>query len=107
MTPPISLSSKIHGIGVAAPHEAAEYFAARLRCESDSSDVWHDLDNRIGNIVVIDPRGREAHAAERVPGAVSLPHAEIDAGSTAGLDRGAVLVVYGWYPAATPGPRPR
>ncbi|WP_412538911.1 rhodanese-like domain-containing protein [Longispora sp. K20-0274] len=96
-------TSRVHGNGTADALEAAGYFAARLRCETDASDVWHDLDNLIGNVVVLDPRGRDAHAAERVPGAISLPHAEIDGHSTAELDRDAVYVVYGWYPGCNAG----
>jgi rhodanese-related sulfurtransferase len=46
------------------------------------------------DIVVIDARSRDAYAAGHIPGAVSFPHREMTAESTAQLDRSKVYVVY-------------
>ena len=43
---------------------------------------------------MIDARSREAYAAGHIPGAVSLPHRDIDDASTQYFDRAKVFVVY-------------
>ncbi|WP_349257890.1 rhodanese-like domain-containing protein [Iamia sp.] len=44
-------------------------------------------------------RSPEAYAAGHIPGAVSLPHATIDAAALASLPARALLVTYCWGPA--------
>jgi rhodanese-related sulfurtransferase len=92
----------------APPAEAARHFAARLAFETDPSDLRHDLGADLGTVVAIDTRSREAYAASHIPGAISLPHREMNALSTAGLDKGLVYVTYCWGPgcnASTKGAR--
>ena len=43
---------------------------------------------------MIDARSRDAYAAGHIPGAVSFPHREMSAETTAPLDRSKVYVVY-------------
>lgn len=83
--------------------EAHLYFAARLRHETDSSDVWHDIQNGAEGFAVIDPRGPEAYDQGHVPGAVSMPYASIDKEAAAGLDPNLTYVVYGWNPGCNAG----
>jgi rhodanese-related sulfurtransferase len=90
--------SAITATPAAPPAEAARHFAARLAFETDAADVGAavaagDLDG----VVLVDVRSAEAYAAGHVPGAVSLPHARIDAASAAALPEGTV-VVYCWGP---------
>ncbi|MBV9152928.1 MAG: rhodanese, partial [Alphaproteobacteria bacterium] len=46
------------------------------------------------DIVVIDARPRDAYQAGHIPGALSLPHREMNATTAAPLDRARVYVVY-------------
>lgn len=69
------------------------HYEDKLRYETDSWDL-NEARNKGENVVVIDARSTEAYAAERIPGAISLPHRAMDATSTAGLDRYALYVTY-------------
>jgi rhodanese-related sulfurtransferase len=44
--------------------------------------------------VVTDARSRDVYAAAHIPGAVNFPHREMNAATTAQLDRSKVYVVY-------------
>jgi rhodanese-related sulfurtransferase len=72
---------------------AQEHFERKLAFEIDSSDL-DEARRRGENIVLIDARSREAWLRQRIPGAVSLPHREMSAGTTAGLDPNALIVTY-------------
>ena len=61
------------------------HYKSKLDRELDSWDV-HDALSNGEPIVVVDGRSTEAYAREHIPGALSLPHRGIDAGSTASLD---------------------
>lgn len=87
----------------ADPADAARHFAAKLAFETDPADVAADRAAGRGGFVVVDARSREAYAAGHVPGALSLPHASMDATSTAGLSREDVHVVYCWSPGCNAG----
>ena len=89
--------SRITTIPAAAPQEAARHFAARLALETDAADVGASVAEGDVDFVLVDVRSRQAFAAGRIPGAVSLPHAEIDAAAAGGLPDG-LLVVYCWGP---------
>jgi len=80
--------------GVPAPGETAGMMADKLRFHTDSWDLSVDLKAGLAGIVVIDARSREAYAAGHIPGAVSFPHKEMTAETTASLDCEAVYVVY-------------
>ena len=74
---------------------AAEFFRAKLTFETDPSDVHEEL-SRGGSpgIVVVDARTRSAYAAGHVPGAINLPHREMNQETTEHLDRSLTYVVY-------------
>ena len=80
--------------GAPEPGETARVMCDKLRFHTDSWDLSVDLKAGHGEIVVIDARSREAYEAGHIPGALSFPHREMNAASTARLDRGKVHIVY-------------
>jgi len=70
-----------------------QHYVNKLSYEIDSWDLAVAL--RAGEpVVVIDARSADAHAREHIPGAISLPHRTMDAATTAGIDRAALVVTY-------------
>jgi rhodanese-related sulfurtransferase len=80
--------------GAPEPGEIARVMEDKLRFHTDSWDLSVDLRAAVSDIVVIDARSRDAYAAGHIPGAVSFPHREMSAETTARLDRSKVYVVY-------------
>jgi len=80
--------------GAPEPGETATMMEDKLRFHTDSWDLSVDLKAGFSEIVVIDARSREAYATGHIPGAVSFPHREMSAKTTAQLDRSKVYVVY-------------
>ena len=80
--------------GAPAPGETATMMGDKLRFHTDSWDLSVDLRAGVSDIAVIDARSREAYTAGHIPGAVSFPHREMSAETTAQLDRNKVYVVY-------------
>ena len=66
--------------------EQLNYYQAKLAYETDSADLYEAIENGEA-IVVVDGRAAAAYAHEHIPGAMSLPHREISAETTASLDR--------------------
>jgi rhodanese-related sulfurtransferase len=79
----------------AEPEVSSAFFAMRLACQTDVSDVAAALASGHPGFVLLDTRRDEAWAQGRVPGARHLPTAAIP---TADLDPGAVYVTYCWGP---------
>ncbi len=69
------------------------HYKSKLAFETDSWDVYEAL-SRNEPVVVVDGRSAEAFAREHIPGAVNLPHREIDERVTASLDRSKLYVCY-------------
>ena len=86
--------SAILEYGAPEPGETAAVMADKLRFHTDSWDLSVDLKAALAELVVIDARGRDAYAAGHIPGAVSFPHREMNAETTAKLDHSKVYVVY-------------
>ena len=80
--------------GAPAPSETAAMMEDKLRFHTDSWDLSVDLRVGLSDIVVIDARSRDVYAAGHIPGAVSFPHREMSAETTARLDRSKVYIVY-------------
>jgi rhodanese-related sulfurtransferase len=76
------------------PKTAAAHLRRRLATTTDPSDLQADLARGIPGLAVVDARSRGSYRRGHVPGALSLPHREMNSASTAGLDRSAVYVVY-------------
>ena len=69
------------------------HYRRKLDFEIDSWDlkVAREAGERI---TVVDARSKEAYAREHIPGAISMPHREMNAQSTASIDRAALVVTY-------------
>lgn len=86
-------------VQAAAPVVAERHFLSRLAFETDPSDVAAHRRSAPDDIVLVDTRSPEAYTVGHIPGAVSLPHATIDAAALAALPARALLVTYCWGPA--------
>lgn len=82
--------------------DALSYFSAKLRNETDASDVY--AAQRTGQpFILVDVRSKEAWAQGRVIGARHLPYREIARRAPAELDRDVPVVVYCWSPGCNAG----
>lgn len=75
-----------------------EYFAAKLRYETDPTDVAAALDAG-ERFVFVDTRGHSSWHQGRARGAVHIPRAEIAERAPAEIPRDVPVVVYCWGPA--------
>jgi len=69
------------------------FFEAKLTFEIDSWDVFESRNNG-ADMVVIDARSEEAYAMEHIPGAINIPHREMNEQSTIDLNRNTLYVTY-------------
>ncbi|MGK3141438.1 rhodanese-like domain-containing protein [Pantoea sp. C2G6] len=79
---------------VATPQQSLDYLQAKLAYYTDAWDLAEDLAQQQPDIVVIDARAAAAYRAGHICGAINFPHREIDAATTAQLDRHKVYVTY-------------
>ena len=89
-----SKSSKILYSAPSDPKLAHDHFVSKLAFETDPSDVYHDITNKVTGFIVLDARTPETFAKGHVPGAINLPHRTIDVSTTASLPRDMVIVTY-------------
>ncbi|MEU1973343.1 rhodanese-like domain-containing protein [Microbacterium sp. NPDC019599] len=82
--------------------EAIDYFSARLRNETDASDVYA-AQNAGEEFVLVDVRGDEAWAQGRIVGAIHMPYRDIAERAPVELDRAVPVVVYCWSPGCNAG----
>ena len=87
--------SSVTSVPAASPAEAVRHFNARLALETDAADVGNAVATGDLDFTLLDVRSRAAYAAGHIPGAVSLPYAEI---SEETLPPGGLVVVYCWGP---------
>jgi rhodanese-related sulfurtransferase len=78
----------------ADPSAANNHFRSKLSFETDPSDVYQDITNKVVGILVVDARTPDAYARGHVPGAINLPHRIIDSSTTASLPRNVLIVTY-------------
>ncbi|WP_081916047.1 rhodanese-like domain-containing protein [Saccharothrix sp. NRRL B-16314] len=79
----------------ADPAAAAAFFAAELAFEADPDDVVRDLEaGDTEGFQLVETRSAEAFARAHIPGALNLPHWDMDETTTAGWDRDLVYVCY-------------
>jgi len=90
--------SPVTEIPALAPERAFAFFAERLGCQADPADVWYAMRDGRQDFTVVDVRVEGAHRKTHLPGAISLPLADITAERVAALPSG-LLVVYCWGPA--------
>ena len=68
------------------------HYQHKLDYEIDSWDL--KVAREAGeHVTVIDARSRTAYAREHIPGAINIPHREMTAQSTAGIEKARTLVV--------------
>src|SRR4051812_28075901 len=77
--------------------EAIDHFAAKLRFETDPSDVKAALDAS-EPLVLVDSGGEAAWRQGRIDGAIHVPAAEITARAAEVVPVGTPVVVYCWGP---------
>ncbi|HXR43881.1 MAG TPA: rhodanese-like domain-containing protein [Pseudolysinimonas sp.] len=78
--------------------DAIDHFAAKLRFETDPSDVSAAL--AAGDrFVFVDTRSHDSWHQGRAVGAVHIPRAELDERAARELDPAVPVVVYCWGPA--------
>ena len=94
----IKTTSRVLDIPAAPPGEANAYFAAKLACETDPSDVYADMREGVEGFTLLDVRSPLAYAEKHASGALSLPHQRIDAETMADWDRDQTYIVYCWGP---------
>lgn len=69
------------------------HYRRKLAFETDAWDL-HEALARNEPVIAVDGRSAAAYAQEHIPGSLNLPHREIDATSTAALDRAKLYVCY-------------
>jgi rhodanese-related sulfurtransferase len=77
---------------------SVQFFAARLACQTDVSDVHAALESGDPGFVLIDSRGGAGWHQAHIPGAVHLPTADIPASAPRLLDPAVPVVTYCWGP---------
>lgn len=82
----------------APAEEAVAHFTARLRFETDVSDVHADLEAGASGLVVVDTRNLAAWEHGHLPGAIHLPTRDISTGAAQQVRPGVVVVTYCWGP---------
>ncbi|TDN93162.1 rhodanese-like domain-containing protein [Microbacterium sp. BK668] len=85
--------------------EAIDFFSAKLRLETDASDVY-EAQKAGERLVLVDVRGDEAWTQGRISGAIHMPYRQIAERAPDELSRNVPIVVYCWSPgcnAATKG----
>ena len=79
-------------------HQANQFFATKLACETDCSDVYADIKAKSKNYVLLDVRSKEAFDKSHAITAVNMPHSEISHESFAKYNKDTLFVVYCWGP---------
>lgn len=88
------MSSVVSRTQAAAPQDAVEHFSRRLSFETDCWDVHHAISNDKQDFVLLDVRGEEQFEGGHVPGAVNLPHWNINEKRMAEYPESTLFVVY-------------
>lgn len=70
-----------------------EYYQNKLEYEIDSSDLFEALEKG-ENVVVLDTRKEPGFLKEHIPGAINIPHRQMNEESTRKLDRSKTYVCY-------------
>lgn len=82
--------------------DALSHFSAKLRHETDASDVY--AAQRAGDaFVLVDVRGDDAWEQGRITGAVHMPYRDIASRAPQELDPAVPVVVYCWSPGCNAG----
>ena len=77
---------------------ACDFFAAKLACETDCSDVYHDIKQGEQTYILVDVRSVEAFTKSHAVTAINIPHEKIKEQYFAQYDVNTAFVVYCWGP---------
>ncbi len=88
------MPSAVAEIPAASAAEAEAHFDALLRHETDCADIQAAFAAGPPDFVLLDVRGPNAFAKGHVPGAINLPHREIDVARLAAYPAETLFVVY-------------
>ena len=94
----MSSSTNAFSYAAAPAAQAIDFFATKVACETDCSDVYADIKESSQNYVLLDVRSREAYDKSHAITAISLPHSEINSESLAKYASDTLFVVYCWGP---------
>lgn len=86
--------SSVLRVPAATPQQSLDYLQVKLAYYTDAWDLAEDLARHQPEIVVIDARSSGVYRAGHICGAINFPHRDMDAVSTARLDRSKVYVTY-------------
>jgi rhodanese-related sulfurtransferase len=70
-----------------------EFYQNKLDFEMDPSDLYNALENG-ENVIPLDTRQKFGFDKEHIPGAINIPHRNMDEDSTSHLDRTKTYVCY-------------
>lgn len=88
------MSTRVTAVPAADSATAVAHFEAALAFETDCWDVHESMAAGQPDFVLLDVRSRAAYASGHVGGAVSLPHAAIDAATVDRYAKDTLFVVY-------------
>lgn len=98
-TSPVTTFSLVREYPAADPASARQHFLMKLSVETDVADLVTDVARGTGNLLVIDVRASDAYEQCHIPGAINIPHRQINAESTSHLPKDSLLITYCWGPA--------
>ncbi len=73
--------------------EQLRHYENKLAYETDSWDIKTALESK-ANIVIVDTRSSVAYQKEHIPGAINLPHRNMNHEATRHIDKSALVVTY-------------
>lgn len=73
--------------------EQIKFYENKLAYEMDPADLFEALENG-EKVIAIDARKSFGYEQEHIPGAINLPHRDMNAETTKGLDREVTYVCY-------------
>ncbi len=88
------MSSAVSRPPAADSARALAHFESLLEFETDCWDVHHAIVNGRKDFVLLDVRGEAPYRKGHIEGAVSLPHARLDAGALEAYPPDTLFVVY-------------
>ena len=74
-------------------NEQIHYYENKLKFEINSENLYQALSQK-QNVVPIDTRPQDAYGARHLPGALNIPHGEMNSQTTKDLDKNSLYVTY-------------
>jgi rhodanese-related sulfurtransferase len=88
------MTTAVTAVAPAASERALKYFETALEFETDCWDVHDAMSGGKADFVLLDVRSHALYEQGHVPGALSLPHGKIIAGTLRDYPRQTMFVVY-------------